>query len=61
MLRMCVYMHSRFIKNHRIWILEDGPLISKMVLSHPWRATTRRAAPSSRIFLVVRCLMSGHN
>jgi hypothetical protein len=27
MLRMCVFMHSRFIKNHLIWILEDGPLI----------------------------------
>jgi hypothetical protein len=32
MLRMCVYMHSRFIENHLIWILEDGPLISKVVL-----------------------------
>jgi hypothetical protein len=27
-------LHSRFIKNHPIWILEDKPLISKMVLSH---------------------------
>jgi hypothetical protein len=34
MLRMCVYMHSLFIENHPIWILEDGPLISKGVLSH---------------------------
>jgi hypothetical protein len=34
MLRMCVYMHSRFIENHLIWILEDGPLISEGVLSH---------------------------
>jgi hypothetical protein len=33
MLRMCVYMHSRFIKNHPIRILKDGPLIYKMVLS----------------------------
>jgi hypothetical protein len=33
MLRMCVYMHSRFIENHPIWILEDGPLISEVVLS----------------------------
>jgi hypothetical protein len=33
MLRMCVYMHSRFIKNHSIRIQEDGPLISKVVLS----------------------------
>jgi hypothetical protein len=33
MLRMCVYMHSRFVENHPIRILEDGPLISKEVLS----------------------------
>jgi hypothetical protein len=33
MLRMCVYMHSRFIENHPIWILEDGLLISEGVLS----------------------------
>jgi hypothetical protein len=26
-------LHSRFIKNHLIWILEDGPLISEVVLS----------------------------
>jgi hypothetical protein len=34
MLHMCVYMHSRFVENHPIWILEDGPLISEGVLSH---------------------------
>jgi hypothetical protein len=33
MLRMCVYMHSRFIKNHSMWILKDGLLIYKVVLS----------------------------
>jgi hypothetical protein len=33
MLHMCVYMHSRFIENHPILILEDGPLISEGVLS----------------------------
>jgi hypothetical protein len=33
MLRMYVYMHSRFIENHPIWILEDGPIISEKVLS----------------------------
>jgi hypothetical protein len=27
-------LHSRFIENHSIWILEDRPLISKVVLSH---------------------------
>jgi hypothetical protein len=26
-------MHSRFIENHPIWILEDGALNSKIVLS----------------------------
>jgi hypothetical protein len=33
MLRMCVYMHSRFVENHLIRILKDGPLISEVVLS----------------------------
>jgi hypothetical protein len=27
-------MHSRFVKNHPIWILEEGSLISEMVVSH---------------------------
>jgi hypothetical protein len=26
-------LHSHFIKNHPIWILEDGPLIFEVVLS----------------------------
>jgi hypothetical protein len=26
-------LHSRFIKNHPIWILEDGPHIFELVLS----------------------------
>jgi hypothetical protein len=26
-------LHSRFIENHSIWILEDRPLISEVVLS----------------------------
>jgi hypothetical protein len=30
---ICVYMHSRFVENHPIRILEVGPLISKVVLS----------------------------
>jgi hypothetical protein len=33
MLHMCVYMHSRVVENHSILILEDGPLISEVVLS----------------------------
>jgi hypothetical protein len=41
MLRMRVYMHSRFIENHPIWILEDGHIISKVVLSQPVAATTQ--------------------
>jgi hypothetical protein len=38
MLRMCVYMHSRFVENHPIRILGDGLLISEGVLSqsHCW-------------------------
>jgi hypothetical protein len=28
-------MHSHFVKNHPIRILEDGPLISEVVLSQP--------------------------
>jgi hypothetical protein len=36
MLRMCVYMHSRFVENHPIRILENGPLISEGVLSQLW-------------------------
>jgi hypothetical protein len=35
MLCMCVCMHSRFVENHPIWILEGGPLISEVVLSQP--------------------------
>jgi hypothetical protein len=31
---MCVYMHSRFVENHPIWILNDRPLIFEVVLSH---------------------------
>jgi hypothetical protein len=41
MLRMCVYMHSRFIENHLIRILEDGPLISEGVLSQEMRESER--------------------
>jgi hypothetical protein len=29
MIRMCVYLHSRFIKNHPIRIRKDGTLISE--------------------------------
>jgi hypothetical protein len=33
MLCMCVCMHSRFVGNHPIRILEDGLLIFEVVLS----------------------------
>jgi hypothetical protein len=33
MIRMCAYMHSRFVENHLTRILKDGPLISEGVLS----------------------------
>jgi hypothetical protein len=32
-MRMCVCMHSCFIEIHLIWNLEDGLLISEVVLS----------------------------
>jgi hypothetical protein len=41
MLRMCVYMHSRFVQNHSIWILEDELLIFEVVLSHSSRGETK--------------------
>jgi hypothetical protein len=44
MLRMCVYMHSRFVENHPIWILQDGPLISEGVLSQ-WTFFSRQVQP----------------
>jgi hypothetical protein len=54
MLHMCVYMHSRFVENHPIRILEDGPLISKVALSHVAKAasglepaSTERSSSSS--------------
>jgi hypothetical protein len=34
MLHVCVCMHSRFVENHPIRILEDELLISEVVLSH---------------------------
>jgi hypothetical protein len=34
MFHMCVCIHSRLVENHPIWIIEDGPLIFEMDLSH---------------------------
>jgi hypothetical protein len=39
---MCVYMHSRFIENHLIRILEDGPLISEGVLSQRYNKNSKQ-------------------
>jgi hypothetical protein len=35
MLGMCVCMYSRFVEDHSIQILKDGPIISEVVLSQP--------------------------
>jgi hypothetical protein len=45
MLRMCVYMHSRFVENHPIRILENEPLISEVVLSKCAAAVAHVAGP----------------
>jgi hypothetical protein len=63
MLRMCVYMHYRFVKNHPIRILEDGPLISEGFMSHhrfslslhhgcPYRAQDRSIVEEPRHILI---------
>jgi hypothetical protein len=44
MLHMCICMYSHFIENHSIRILEDGPLISEVVLSQ----TTKVKIQNSR-------------
>jgi hypothetical protein len=45
---MCL-LHSHFVENHPIWILEDEPLISKLVLSQapPHRASHRQPSVQS--------------
>jgi hypothetical protein len=46
-------LYSRFIKNHPIWILKDGYLISKVVLSHrAARAPGSKRLESSHVFFV---------
>jgi hypothetical protein len=58
MLRMCVYMHSRFVENHPIGILEDGPLISEGVLSH---VSCRKVEPGAKNGVeVVICPSTAH-
>jgi hypothetical protein len=48
MLYMCVYMHSHFVENHPIRILEDGPFISEVVLSHTAMDSVARARKDRR-------------
>jgi hypothetical protein len=55
MLRMCVYMHSRFVENHLIRILEDGPLISEGVLSQPPTASLEWSRTPS--MMTLECLV----
>jgi hypothetical protein len=41
--------HSRFVENHPIWILEDGPLIYEVVLSQPPILTLSDLLPSMKL------------
>jgi hypothetical protein len=50
MLHICVCMHSRFVKNHLIRILEDGLLISEVVLSYFMSTNT---SPKLKLLLVL--------
>jgi hypothetical protein len=61
MLRMCVGMHSRFIENHPIWILEDGPLNPEVVLSHSWWLLHkyRASLANSILGLIIEVLKGG--
>jgi hypothetical protein len=61
MLHMCVYMYSRFIKNHLIQILEDGPFISEVVLSHHSRdlfmlVAVQASCPACSVFRFGTCV-----
>jgi hypothetical protein len=51
---MCVYMHSRFVENHPIWIPEDGPLISEVVLSHS-SSVSHHSGGALLLFCVTAC------
>jgi hypothetical protein len=48
MLCICVYMHSHFVGNQPIQILEDGPLISEVVLSQACSRGCGIQAPSNQ-------------
>jgi hypothetical protein len=51
-------MHSRFVENHPIWILDDGLLISEVILSHsPSFLTITHMTLSAKQFRSYRNLM----
>jgi hypothetical protein len=50
---MCL-RHSCFIENHPIWILEDRPLISELVLSHNIDMTGPSEMEGSRCNVIMR-------
>jgi hypothetical protein len=45
------FLRSRFVKNHLIWVLEDGPLIFELVLSQsdPPRQGVSGGSPSRHL------------
>jgi hypothetical protein len=45
-------LHSRFIENHAIWILEDGPLISRGVLSQRGHSRSAQQQPQQHLYEV---------
>jgi hypothetical protein len=62
MLHMCVCMHSRFVENHPIWVLEDGLIISEVVLSHtgPLLRCISKAASKELLVEIHSGICRGH-
>jgi hypothetical protein len=48
---MCVYMHSHFVENHPIRILEDGPLIFEVVMPHNCKPVSTPMSMSEKLSL----------
>jgi hypothetical protein len=57
MLRMCACMHSRFVENHPIRILEDGLLISKVILSQDDNAEVKRITRKSKMYHLIEGIL----